>query len=171
MRKSRCDLVRCFLSFPSPLRGEGLGVSVINLGIKFLIWSKKFFYTKILGKKYYRTGNCLGCGKCCKKIYVQTSKHVIQDEKEFEKLKLLHRFYTYLTVVDKDETGLVFSCSNLDEETHLCKIHKNRPGICRRYPQEELFKMGGEISEDCGYKLVPIIPFSEIFEKELKKQK
>ena len=130
---------------------------------------KKIVDTKVLKKKYYRKGNCLGCGKCCKKIYVQTSKHVIQDEKEFEKLKFLHRFYTYLTVVDKDETGLIFSCSNLDEETKLCKIHKNRPGICRRYPQEELFNMGGELSEDCGYKMVPIITFSEVLDKKLKK--
>lgn len=130
---------------------------------------EKFIYSKILRRKYYRTGNCLGCGKCCKKIYVQTSKHVIQDEKEFEKLKYLHRFYTYLTIVDKDETGLVFSCSNLDEETHLCKIHKKRPAICKRYPQEELFKMGGELSEDCGYKMVPIIPFSEVLDKTIRK--
>lgn len=128
---------------------------------------KKIFYTKILRKKYYRTGNCLGCGKCCQKIYVQTSKHVIKDEKEFEKLRLLHRFYTYLTVVDKDDIGLVFSCSNLDEKTNLCKIHRKRPGICRRYPQEELFMMGGELSENCGYKLSPIISFSEILEKKL----
>lgn len=136
-----------------------------------MLKAKNFFYTKILGKKYYRTGNCLGCGKCCRKIYVQTSKHVIQDEKEFEKLKLLHRFYTYLTVVDKDDIGLVFLCSNLDEETHLCKIHKNRPGICRRYPQEELFMMGGELSEECGYKMVPIVPFAEILEKKMKNGK
>lgn len=130
---------------------------------------KKFIYTKILRRKYYRKGNCLGCGKCCQKIYVRTSKHVIQDEKEFEKLKILHRFYSYLTVVGKDETGLIFACSNLDEKTHLCKIHKNRPGICKRYPQEEIFMMGGDLSEDCGYKLVPIIPFSEILDKMVKK--
>lgn len=128
---------------------------------------KKFIYTKILRKKYYRKGNCLGCGKCCKKIYVQTSKHVIQDEKEFEKLRFLHRFYMYLTIIDKDKTGLIFSCSNLDETTNLCKIHKNRPGICRRYPQEELFMMGGELSKDCGYKMIPIISFSEVLEKKL----
>ena len=128
---------------------------------------KKFIYTKILRKKYYRQGNCLGCGKCCQKIYVQTSKHVIQDEEEFKKLRLLHPFYTYLTVVDKDEIGLVFSCSNLDVETNLCKIHKKRPGICRRYPQEELFKMGGQLSEGCGYKMLPIITFAEVFNKEI----
>lgn len=129
---------------------------------------KKIIYTKILRRRYYRKGKCHGCGKCCQKIYVQTSKHVIQDEKEFEKLRLLHRFYGYLTVVGKDETGLIFSCSNLDKNTNLCKIHKNRPGICRRYPQEELFMMGGELSDDCGYKMVPIIPFAEILEKKLK---
>lgn len=129
---------------------------------------KKFIYTKILRRKYYRAGNCLGCGKCCRKIYVKTGRHVIQEEKEFEKLKLLHRFYSYLTVIDKDETGLVFSCSNLDSDTSLCKIHKNRPGICRRYPQEELFTMGGELSEGCGYKMIPIISFSEIMEKEMR---
>lgn len=125
---------------------------------------KKFFYSKILRRKYYRTGHCLGCGRCCTKIYVQHAKGVIQTEEEFERLRHMHRFYTYLNVIGKDETGLVFECTNLDSETHHCKIHKTRPGICRRYPQEEIFAMGGALSVDCGYKLEPIIPFSEVFE-------
>lgn len=132
---------------------------------------KNFFYTVILKRKYYRIGNCLGCGRCCRKIYVKHGKNVIQDEEQFKKLKRLHPFYTYLNVIDKDETGLVFACSNVDEETNLCKIHKKRPGICKRYPQEELFSMGGFIPEDCGYKMVPIISFSEILKKEFKKNK
>lgn len=126
---------------------------------------KKFFYLKILRRKYYRVGSCARCGKCCKKIYVKTHNHVIKDEKDFKRLQYLHIFYTYLTVVDKDEIGLVFRCSNYDEENGLCKIHKKRPGICRRYPQEELFLMGGELSENCGYKFIPIETFSEVFEK------
>ena len=130
---------------------------------------KRFFYLHILHRKYYRTGQCLGCGRCCQKIYVQTSKHVIKEEKEFERLKLLNRFYTYLEVIDKDETGLVFKCNKQDPKTNLCTIHNNRPGICRRYPQEELFKMGGAIDDDCGYKMIPIVSFSEVLEKKLKK--
>ena len=129
---------------------------------------KKWFYLYILRRKYYRTGACKGCGRCCQKIYVK-HKTVLQDEKEFEKLKRLHPFYTYLKVIDKDETGLVFECMNLDKETHLCKIHKKRPGICRRYPQEELFMMGGTLAEHCGYKLEPIISFDEVFAKVCKK--
>jgi len=127
---------------------------------------RKFFLSKILRKKYYRAGKCNACGKCCNKIYVKHYRHVVQDEKEFKKLQYLHRFYTYLKVVDKDDIGLVFECMNLDHETKKCKIHKNRPGICRRYPQEELFSMGGELSENCGYRMEPIISFSEILEKE-----
>ena len=86
-----------------------------------------------------------------------------KEEKDFENLKYQHRFYTYLKVTGKDEIGLIFECQNLDKETHKCKIHKTRPGICRRYPQEEIFGMGGALSQDCGYKLEPIETFGEIF--------
>ena len=132
---------------------------------------KKFYYLKILGRKYYRTGECKGCGRCCHQIYVKHAGGVIQNEKDFENLKYQHRFYTYLKVVGKDEIGLVFECTNLDKETKKCKIHKTRPGICRRYPQEEIFAMGGALSEDCGYKLVPIESFEEVMEKVKKGNK
>ena len=130
---------------------------------------KKFVYTKILRKHYYRTGQCKCCGECCQHIYVKHGKNVITTEKQFERLQLLHRFYTYLEVIGKDETGLIFACTMQDEVTKKCKIHMNRPGICRRYPQEELFMMGGSLSDKCGYKLEPIVSFSEVFEKVMKK--
>ena len=131
---------------------------------------KKCYYLYILKRKYYRTGACNACGRCCQKIYVK-HKTIVQTEEEFEKLKTQHIFYTYLKVVDKDETGLVFECENLDKETKKCKIHKRRPGICRRYPQEEVFRMGGTLAEHCGYKLVPIESFEEVFNKVQKKYK
>ena len=131
---------------------------------------KKFFYLKILGRKYYRIGECKGCGRCCRQIYVKHMGGVVCDEKEFENLKYQHRFYTYLKVVGKDDIGLIFECQNLDRETNKCKIHKTRPGICRRYPQEELFAMGGTLADDCGYKLVPIETFEEVF-KKIKRKK
>ena len=126
---------------------------------------KKFFYLKILRRKYFRTGECRGCGRCCRQIYVKHAKGVIQDEKSFENLKYQHRFYKYLKVTGKDEIGLIFECQNLDEETHLCKIHKTRPGICRRYPQEEIFSMGGALSDDCGFSFVPIETFDEVLKR------
>ena len=130
---------------------------------------KKFVYSKILRRHYYRVGSCKCCGECCQHIYVKHGKNVIKDEKLFNKLQYLHRFYTYLKIVGKDETGLIFSCKMQDTVTKKCKIHKNRPGICRRYPQEELFMMGGSLSEGCGYRLEPIIKFEEVLNKLIKK--
>ena len=133
--------------------------------VNFLFNLKKIILSKIFRKKYIRTGSCNACGKCCRQIYVKHYKHVLKDEKEFERLKYLHKFYTYLKVIGKDEIGLIFECTNLDPETHKCRIHSSRPAICRRYPQEELFSMGGTLSDDCGYKMEPIISFKEILEK------
>ena len=75
-----------------------------------------------------------------------------------------------LKIIGKDELGLIFECTNLDPETKRCKIHFWRPGICRRYPQEELFSMGGTLSDDCGYKMEPIIPFKDVLKTVEKHQ-
>ena len=130
---------------------------------------KKFFYYKILHKNYWRTGKCKGCGQCCTHIYVKHFKHVLQDEKEFKRLQFLHKFYSDLEIIGKDELGLIFECKNLDKETKKCKNHFFRPGICRRYPQEELFAMGGTLSETCGYKMEPIVPFKDVLNEVNKK--
>ena len=132
---------------------------------------KKWILYRFFGRKYYRTGKCNACGKCCSGIYVKHFRHVVQDEEEFRKLQLLHRFYAGLEIIGKDEIGLIFKCNYLDEDTHKCSIHKSRPGICRRYPQEELFALGGGLSENCGYKMEPIISFAEVFDSVAKKHK
>jgi hypothetical protein len=126
---------------------------------------KIFILHKIFKKYYKRTGKCKGCGQCCTHIYVKHFKHVLKDEKEFEKLQFLHKFYSDLKIIGKDELGLIFECKNLDQETKKCKIHFWRPAICRRYPQEELFSMGGTLSDDCGFKMQPIISFKEVLKK------
>lgn len=131
---------------------------------------KKFVLAKIFKKHYWRTGKCKGCGGCCSHIYVKHFKHVIKEEKEFEKLQFLHSFYSGLKIIGKDDLGLIFECSHLDKQTKRCKIHFWRPGICRRYPQEELFSMGGTLSDDCGYKMEPIYPFKKIL-NDVKKGK
>ena len=131
---------------------------------------KKFIHSKILKKHYWRTGKCKGCGECCSHIYVKHFRHVLKDEKEFERLQYIHSFYSGLKVIGKDELGLIFECTHLDKETKRCKIHYRRPGICRRYPQEELFSMGGTLSDKCGYKMEPIVSFKEVLNKIEKKQ-
>lgn len=137
--------------------------------MKFFENLKKFYLSKILRKYYIRTGKCKACGRCCQQIYVRHAKNVISDEKEFEYLKTLHYFYNYLKIVGKDETGLIFECTKLDKNTGKCTAYKSRPLLCRQYPLEEIFMMGGGISDDCGYKFTPINSFEDIF-KKLKNQ-
>lgn len=131
---------------------------------------KRFFYLKILGKTYFRHGACKGCGRCCQKIYVRHARDVIKTEEEFEKLKTLHFFYGYLRVLDKDEIGLVFECSKLDKETGKCAAYGSRPALCRQYPQEEIFMMGGSITEECGYSFEPIRKFDEVLRGVIEKK-
>ena len=137
----------------------------------FIAKLHKFVAHRILNRKYIRTGKCKGCGRCCQSIYVRHAKHIIQDIEEFKKLKNLHFFYTYLNVVDKTETGLVFECTKLDKANGKCTAYKNRPALCRQYPVEEIFMMGGIITEECGYKFTPIVSFKEVFNKVKIKNK
>ena len=135
----------------------------------FILNIKKFFLSKILGRKYIRSGACKGCGRCCQSIYVRHAKNIIKEEEEFKQLQKIHYFYTYLKIVDKNETGLVFECTKLNKETGKCGAYNKRPLICRQYPLEEIFMMGGFISDDCGYSFTPIDSFEDILNKIKKK--
>lgn len=131
---------------------------------------KKLFLSKILGRRYIRHGKCNACGKCCKGIYIRHSKHIIKDEKEFFELKTKHFFYNWLEIVEKNEQGLVFECKKLSPETGKCTAYKRRARICRLYPQEELFMLGGYISAECGYSFKPIYSFEEVLTQKLGKK-
>lgn len=132
---------------------------------------RKFFLSRILGKKYIREGKCKNCGRCCQGIFVRHSSNFIKDEEEFERLKTQHFFYTYLNVVDKNEIGLLFECTKHDKETGLCTAYKKRALLCKKYPQEEIFMLGGELYDGCGYSFAPIISFDDVFKKVVKQAK
>lgn len=130
---------------------------------------KRLFLRYVLRRKYIRTGACLCCGACCEQIYVKHAKFVIKSKEHFEILQKKHRFYKDLIHTGEDETGLVFACKNLDLESRKCRVHRFRAKICRDYPREEIFMMGGGISDSCGFSFEPIVPFSDILKKVSKK--
>lgn len=131
---------------------------------------KKFFHIYILKRKYYRYGNCLKCGACCKNIYIRHKNIIIKNEKDFIDLKNNddYPFWNNIEIIGKDELGLIFKCKLFDEKNNLCSNHKKRPGICRNYPSEEIFSMGAALKEGCGYCFKPIISFEEVLKKTLK---
>lgn len=134
---------------------------------KFFQKIKKFYHLKILKHRYYRSGKCNMCGCCCENIYVRHNGKVIFEEKEFDEIKRTdsYSFYHHISVIGKDDFGLIFSCDKFDKEKRLCKDHKNRPSICRNYPSEEIFSFGASLQQDCGFTFTPIESFNEVFDK------
>lgn len=130
---------------------------------------KKFYYKYILRKKYIRTGFCKKCGQCCQNIYIKHDNKVISDKIEFYKLNKKNKYLDF-EITGKDESGLIFKCKLLDENTNLCKNHKNRDFICRRYPQEEIFSFGAKLANGCGYKFEPVESFEDVFFKVVKQK-
>ncbi|MBQ8475765.1 YkgJ family cysteine cluster protein [bacterium] len=132
---------------------------------------KKFYFLKILRKKYYRLGTCKRCGACCRNIYVRHKNNVIKTKEEFANIQKTqsYSFYHHIKVIGQDDFGLIFACERYDEDKKLCKKHKCRPSICRNYPSEEIFSFGAQLQPDCGYSFEPIEKFSEIFKKISKK--
>ncbi len=132
---------------------------------------KKFYHLKILKRRYYRTGKCNKCGACCLNIYVRHGSELIKTKEQFENIKNndSYSFYQHIKVIGEDDFGLIFECEKFDKVNKLCLDHKNRPLICRNYPCEEIFSMGAQLREDCGYTFEPIEKFDEIFKKVMKK--
>ena len=132
---------------------------------------KKFYYLKILKRKYYRHGLCIKCGACCRNIYVRHGKDVIKTKDEFEEIKQNsdYSFYKHIEVIGSDDFGLIFACQKYDSEKRICKDHKHRPSICINYPSEEIFSFGAQLQDGCGYSFEPIEKFSEVFEKVNKR--
>ncbi len=132
---------------------------------------KKYYHLKVLKKRYYRLGSCAQCGCCCENIYIRHHGNVIQNEDEFKKIQKTddYSFYKHISIIGKDDFGLIFSCNKFDKEHRLCTDHKNRPTICKNYPSEEIFSFGAQLQEKCGYKFEPIEKFDEVFNKISKK--
>ena len=128
---------------------------------------KKYYHLKVLKKRYYRLGSCAQCGCCCENIYVRHHGTVIQNEEEFKEIQKTdnYSFYKHISIIGKDDFGLIFSCDKFDKEHRLCTDHKNRPPICKNYPSEEIFSFGAQLQEKCGYKFEPIEKFDEVFNK------
>lgn len=121
------------------------------------------------GEFYIRTGSCHGCGACCQNIYLVHNGEAIASHETFEALKPNNPEYAYFVPTEQTESGLQFRCTHLQPDNR-CGIYENRPGFCRRYPMEQVLRMGGALAEECGYHFTLKRNFQSVLSEALLKQ-
>ncbi len=127
------------------------------------------FLARIRGKTYIAEGKCNQCGACCKMITLVIDSHPISSEEEFEHLKIIYPKYERFQIVNYDENAhLRFSCKYLGKN-NKCQDYKNRPQICRDYPNQDLMMRGGKLVSTCGYKFIPTREFQAVLEDIIEK--
>ncbi len=128
----------------------------------------RWIFLKLRKKELMIEGSCNGCGKCCNKINLNSSKGWVRTEEEFQRVCSLYPKYERFNVLGKDSQGfLQFSCSWVTKEG-LCKDYQKRLEICKRFPSKSLHFCGGGLPQGCGYSIATVTPFSKVLEKEVK---
>jgi len=133
---------------------------------KISLYVRKWIAKK-QGKSYIRVGKCNKCGFCCTMLTLCIEGKPITKEEEFEHLKEVFPEYTRFYIIGRDEDGhLLFTCKYLTED-FKCGDYKNRPQICREYPDQQLLTKGGILVSKCGYKFIPVENFEDILAKTI----
>lgn len=143
----------------------------VNTLVKKLVNNHlRFFLYPIIGKKYIRKGSCKACGSCCKNISIKHGRKFVDSLEQFETLQRRFSMYRMFKVMEQAEVGLVFQCVYLDDDTGKCTNYTQRPPLCKNYPNEVIFSLGGSLYQECGFEFVPIKSFDKVL-SEVQKSK
>ena len=114
---------------------------------------RKFILSKILRRKYYRTGKCKACGKCCRSIVFYDGETLIRTPEQFENAKKKNKRMNLFEISGVDETdgALTFVCKSLGKDGK-CKSYWLRSMFCREYPFiiPDFIRNNGQTLENCG---------------------
>ncbi|HMK45116.1 MAG TPA: YkgJ family cysteine cluster protein [Methanocella sp.] len=106
-----------------------------------------------------RAGSCKRCGNCCRDFIIDVKVPDVTDFEFTDYLRWIncHRGVRAGVKNFKERTieiQIKNSCKYLTENadgTYFCAINDDKPGICKRYPEEDY---SDEISRKCGYQFV-----------------
>ncbi len=112
-------------------------------------------------------GECKQCGDCCRSLMLIETHGVVRSRRYFRKLQKRSPFYRNMEIIGRDEAGiLIFSCKLVGDDGR-CTRYEERPDICREFPNIWMFRHGGRLDEDCGYKLQEKIDFKKVLQKRM----
>lgn len=128
----------------------------------------KSFWKEIIEPYPHIRGHCILCGKCCKSLLLTYRRKIVTTEKEYKKL-LRWDYHIYSRFIpdneQKEGEPLRFTCIHQDSENR-CTVHSSRPDICKTYPHHSIFKLGAELEEGCGYRILTKGCFEDILEQK-----
>lgn len=111
--------------------------------------TKKMFPTR-----WVRTGRCLQCGNCCRKIILTMTPAQIKSRffTDLSARWISWLFGFKLVEIDRVNHSLAFSCKHLTAEGK-CDVYAWRPNVCRNYPLVDYFEKPTFLP-GCGYSAV-----------------
>jgi len=113
-------------------------------------------------------GGCHMCGKCCRSLILSRHGKPVYTIKDFKKLMRwdpqTYARFTPDTELES-EHPLTFTCQYISED-NSCSDHDNRPVLCQTYPHSSIFKMGAELEDGCGYRIINKGDFEDILEQK-----
>jgi len=93
---------------------------------------------------------CKKCGRCCDLVTlkVKITPALIPDSAPKGWLQKHWHF------VKKKGKSYGYSCDFYDRKTHLCRIHKTKPAVCRNFPYQKEHPDDYQkfTPKGCGYK-------------------
>lgn len=122
---------------------------------------------RLLKKQRIVSGSCNLCGKCCKNLSLDYQGHWIRKKGEFAALVKANKQYERFQIIGKDSFGhLVFKCDQLQAD-NTCGDHKNRPDICRNYPEINMIYMDAKLLKGCGYQFQEVRDFDKVLKSKM----
>jgi len=130
------------------------------------IFLRELFPTLMFESVNYRLeGECCKCGDCCRYLLcVEPFSHA-----DYKLMGLFFPKYKRFKIIGEDEYGNIVLACSLIREDGLCPDYKNRPGICRAYPNPNKIYSGGNLYKRCTYKLIPEKSFETCLNKMMKR--
>lgn len=93
----------------------------------------------------------------------------MDTREEFEDLKQVFPEYERFEIQGRDhDNHLLFTCKYLTSD-FKCGDYKNRPLICREYPDQSILMKGGILVSKCGYKFIPVEDFSKVLDNVMQR--
>jgi len=103
---------------------------------------------------YKRKGSCKQCGRCCRHVYLRDRGKLVSSFHECLLMIQSDRDLKQFNVKGVNEFGELFFACNYIGRDNKCTRYKDRPLLCRTYPNISMVRYGAVPKEDCGYYFV-----------------